>query len=67
MKLKAMLIHLDAGGKWVAILNTDDAEELGVRSLGRIRLRKHDRELTAIVNTTSKIVSKGSIGIYDEI
>jgi AMP phosphorylase len=66
MKLKAMLIHLDAGGKWVAILNTDDAEELGVRSLGRIRLRKHDRELTAIVNTTSKIVPKGSIGIYDE-
>ena len=66
MRLKARLIHLDAGGKWIAILNTDDAEELGVRSLGRIRLRRNGLELTAIVNTTSRIVPKGSIGIYDE-
>lgn len=66
MKLKAKLIHLDAGGKWIVILNDDDAEELGVRSLGRIKLRKDKQELTAIVNTTSRIVPKGSIGIYDE-
>lgn len=66
MRLRTKLLHLDAGGKWVAILNIDDAEELGVRSLGRIRLARDIRELTAIVNTTSRIVSKGSIGVYDE-
>jgi len=66
MKLKVNLIHLDAGGKWIAILNIDDADELGVRSLGRIKIRTDRRELTAIVNTTSRIVHKGSIGIYDE-
>ena len=66
MNLNAKLFHLDAGGKWIVILNDDDAEELGVRSLSRIRLRKDGHELTAIVNTTSRIVPKGSIGIYDE-
>jgi len=66
MKMKAKLIHLEAGGKWIAILNTDDADELGVRSLGRIRLRKGKHELIAIVNTTTRIVPKGFVGIYDE-
>ena len=67
MRLRAKLIHLDAGGKWITILNADDAGELGVRSLGRIKIRKDNHELTAIVNTTSRIVPKGSIGIYDEV
>ncbi|MEM2942044.1 MAG: AMP phosphorylase [Candidatus Bathyarchaeia archaeon] len=66
MRLKSRLIHLDAGGKWIAILNDHDAEELGVRSLSRIRIRKDEYELTAIVNTTSRVVAKGAIGVYDE-
>jgi AMP phosphorylase len=67
MKLKARILHLDAGGKWIAVLNTDDAEELGVRSLGRIKIKKNKQESTAIVNTTSRMVPKGYVGIYDEV
>ncbi|MCJ7761552.1 thymidine phosphorylase, partial [Candidatus Bathyarchaeota archaeon] len=67
MKLKARILHLDAGGKWIVVLNTDDAEELGVRSLGRIKIKKNRQESTAIVNTTSRMVPKGYVGIYDEV
>jgi AMP phosphorylase len=67
MKLIVKSIGLEAFGKSVVILNTDDAAELGTRSSGRVRLKGHDKEITALVNTTSRIVKKGEVGVYQEV
>lgn len=67
MRFKVRCVGLEAGGKLVVILNHEDAEDLGVRSLGRVRLKYNTRELTAIVNTTRKLVPRREIVLYDEV
>lgn len=67
MKLKTKIIGLEAGGKAIVVLNRDDAEDLGIRSLGRIRVGFCKKEITAMVNITTKIVAKGHIGICEEV
>ncbi|MGQ9543268.1 MAG: AMP phosphorylase [Candidatus Bathyarchaeia archaeon] len=65
--MKVKLTHLDAGGKLIVIINEEDAEELGVRSLGRVKLWRGSREVTAIVNTTTRMVHRGYVGVYMEV
>ena len=67
MKLVAKPIGLEASGKAVVILHVDDAAELGTRSSGRVRLRYEQKGLTALVNTTSRVVGKGKIGVFEEV
>ena len=67
MKLKARILGLEAGGKLVALLNREDAEDLGVSSLERVRIAKNNREAIAIVNTATKLIERGTIGIYEEV
>ncbi|HIE14079.1 TPA: AMP phosphorylase, partial [Candidatus Bathyarchaeota archaeon] len=40
---------------------------LGVTSLGRVKVRFENREVTAIVNTTTALIGVGVIGLYDEV
>jgi len=67
MKLLARPINLEVGGKYIVILNREDAEYLGVRSLDRVRLRYLEKELTAIVNETTKFTIKGEIITNDDV
>jgi len=67
MKLKTKILGLEAGGKSIVILNKTDAEDLGVRSLDRVRLQANKKELTAIVNITTSLQLKGMIGVYSEV
>ncbi|HDM88859.1 MAG TPA: thymidine phosphorylase, partial [Candidatus Bathyarchaeota archaeon] len=67
MRLKARILGLEAGGKFVAVLNKEDAEDIGVSSLERIRVTKDNRECIAIVNTTTKLIERGMIGVYEEV
>jgi AMP phosphorylase len=67
MKLRAKLLGLEAGGKPIVILNHEDAEDLGIKSLGRVKLASKNKKLTAIVNLTTRVVSKGHAGIYNEV
>lgn len=67
MKLKTKFLGLETGGKPIAILNKEDADDLGIRSLGRIRIQQNKEQFTAIVNITTKVIDKGYIGINDEI
>jgi AMP phosphorylase len=67
MKLKAKFLGLETGGKPIVILNKEDAEDLGIRSLGRVRLQHGKKELTAIVNITTKVVEKKYIGVSEEV
>jgi len=67
MKLKARILGLEAGGKSVVVLNREDAEDLSVSSLERVRLSKDNKESIAIVNTATKLIEKGTVGVYEEV
>lgn len=67
MKLKVRCLDLEAGGKTIAILNKEDALELGVHPLDRVVLRKGKRKITVIVNVAERFVKQGEIAIYDEV
>ncbi len=67
MKMTGKPIGIDAGGKRIVVLNESDARELGVRSLDRVRLVAGKYALTAIVNTTSKLLREGELGVYQEV
>jgi thymidine phosphorylase/intein/homing endonuclease len=67
MKLKSQIIGLETGGKPIVVLNKEDADDLGVRSLSRVKIFYSKKELTAIVNVSEKLVKKGFIGISEEV
>ena len=67
MKLRVKFLGLEAGGKSVVVLNREDAEDLGVSSLGRVRIVKKNKDIIAIVNTATKRIPRGTIGVYEEV
>ncbi len=67
MKLKTKILGLETGGKPIVVLNKEDADDLGVRSLSRIQIRRNSHELTCIVDVAKKLVPKGFIGLSDEV
>jgi len=67
MKLRVRTLGLDAGGKTIVIINSEDALELGVHPLERIVLRHGRKKLTVVVNITEKFVKPGEIVIYKEV
>lgn len=64
MKLKAQPYDIEVG-RYEVIINTADAEELGIRAGDRVQVKNKDT-ITAVVETTDGIVSPGNIGIYRE-
>ncbi|HDD71466.1 MAG TPA: thymidine phosphorylase, partial [Candidatus Aenigmarchaeota archaeon] len=67
MKLRVKLLGISSGGKPIVILNSEDAEELGIKGMDRVVLKYDKTEVTAIVNLSSTVVSKGEIGVYEEL
>ncbi|MEM2273340.1 MAG: AMP phosphorylase [Candidatus Bathyarchaeia archaeon] len=67
IKLRARLLDLEAGGKFIVILNRDDAEEIGALGPSRVRVSKGSRDLIAIVNLAVESIPRGYIGIYNEV
>ncbi|MBU7013957.1 MAG: AMP phosphorylase [Theionarchaea archaeon] len=67
MKMTVKPYDLDTGGKTVAVLNLQDALELGVYSLDRVVIEAESGSVTAVINTSERFVRPGEIGIFDEI
>jgi AMP phosphorylase len=67
MKLIARPIDLEVGGKNIVIMNKEDVESLGLRSLDRVKIKYNEKEITAIVDETSKFTMKGEIVTNDEV
>jgi len=67
MKLKVKILDMDAGGKTIAIINSNDARGLGVHPLERVILKKGNKKITVIIDTTERFVKQGEIGVYDEV
>ncbi len=65
--MKVKCLDLDAGGKTIAVLNSKDAEELGVYSLDRVIIHTDEDSLTAVVNTSEKFVPQGVVAVFDEV
>ena len=61
LKLRVRTLDLDAAGKTIAIINKEDALDLGVRALERIVLHKKKKKITVIVNITPRFVKPGEI------
>ena len=67
MKLIARPIDLEVGGKYVIILNKEDADNLGLRALDRVCLKHNSKNLTAIIDTTSKFTIRGEIITNEDV
>ncbi|MFH0836748.1 MAG: thymidine phosphorylase [Candidatus Aenigmatarchaeota archaeon] len=67
MKLRVRCLELDAGGKTIAIINSEDARELGVRGLERIVISKGNKRITAVANVSNDFVMEGDIVVYSEV
>lgn len=67
MELKAKMLGLEAGGKFIVVLNREDAEDISVSSLDRVRIKGRSNEVIAIVNITTKLIEEGTVGIYEEV
>lgn len=63
MILKAVLLDLEMGGKAVAIMNSQDADRLGILGLARIMIRVGEVEKIAIVHTSPDLIHPGHIGV----
>ncbi|HSV42303.1 MAG TPA: thymidine phosphorylase, partial [Methanomassiliicoccales archaeon] len=65
MKLKAKYIDVDTG-ELTALINDDDAQELGIREMDRVRIVHEGNGIVAIVNTSDTFVKKGEIGLLGD-
>ncbi len=61
MKLRAKPLNLEVGGKPVVIMNSADAESLGLHALERARLKTDGKEMVAIADTAENFARPGEI------
>ncbi len=66
MQLRVRLLPLEAE-KPIVVLNKEDADEIDVRPLERVRIRYNHHNFIAIVNTTERMVKEGEIGLYEDV
>ncbi len=64
MRLKAKFMDIQAGETLVAVLNKDDAEELGLKAIDRVRISTEDRDIVAILDVATETIKKGEVGLY---
>ena len=66
MELIAELLHITAGGRRIAILDDETANNLGIHSSDRIKIIHDKHEVIAIANIAANF-PQNRIGIYQEI
>jgi AMP phosphorylase len=59
---KVKKINVDAG-EYTVILNSNDAEEFGLRSMDRVKVSSKKHSLTAIIELSDSILKPGEIGL----
>jgi AMP phosphorylase len=67
MKFKVKILGIDAGDKHIAVVNDEDAAELGAHSLDRISIQTKEKELISTMNTTKASVPKGFLGVFARV
>ncbi len=64
MRFETKFMDLQAGETLVAILNKEDADELGLKAVDRVRLAADEREIVAILDVATETIKKGEVGLY---
>jgi len=67
LKLRTRFLDIQAGETLVAVLNKDDADELGLMALDRVRLTTDEKDIVAILDVATRTVRKGEIGLYQDL
>lgn len=67
MKLRVKNLDIEVGGKPIALLNRDDAAELGLHTADRLNLVSGRKEFFAIVDITERVVGRGELGLFSEL
>ena len=67
MKLRTKYLDIQAGETLVAILNRDDADELGLKAVDRVRLTAGEKEIVAILDVATETVRQGEVGLYKDL
>ncbi len=67
MEFNVQNMDIDAGGVPVVLLNSQDADKLGVFPLDRVSITVGDKTITAIVDISSTCCSVNQLGIYTRV
>lgn len=67
MKLRVKNLDIEVGGKPIALLNREDAAELGLHTADRLNLVSGRKEFFAIVDITERVVGRGELGLFSEL
>jgi AMP phosphorylase len=67
MELKTKFLDIQAGEYLVALLNEEDADELGLKAVDRIRITSGEKEIVAILDIATETVKPGELGIYKDL
>ncbi|MDD4353823.1 MAG: thymidine phosphorylase, partial [Candidatus Nanoarchaeia archaeon] len=64
--LKVKLLHIETGGINIIVLNAEQAKDLDLKHLDRVRVYNHKKDIICSVDITKVAVKKGEIGLFVE-
>jgi AMP phosphorylase len=64
--LKVKLLHIETGGINIVVLNSEQAKDLDLSHLDRVRIYNHKNDTICSVDITKVAVKKGEIGLFVE-
>ncbi len=65
IKLRGRRIEIETGGRKIALLNKEDAGEVGLHPNDRAILRHNNIEKIFLVDVTRNVVNRGEIGLFE--
>ncbi len=65
-ELKAKLFDFETGGVSIIVLNQEQAEDLDIKHLDRVKIHHNNKSLICVVNISDKVVKEGEIGFFEE-
>jgi len=66
-EFKVKKIDVESGGKNVIILNKEDAEDLNLSAMDRVRVKDGGKSVIALVDLAESYVKRGEIGFFEEV
>jgi len=64
--LRVRLLHIETGGINIVVLNSDQAKDLDLKHLDRVRVFNHSKDMICSIDITKVAVKRGEIGLFVE-
>lgn len=65
--LKVKYLDIKTGYPWIVIINEEDGEHFGIRPGDELAMQWKEKRTEVAVDTTSSLVKKGEIGLFQDI